>query len=727
VLTPKSPDMAWLLLELSKKKELWLPDEQVNECLQCKERFSTVKRRHHCRMCGRIYCKKCSRGVIELPTAKLRCCVACILVLESAPEQEILQFVHARLGEAACRGNNKPNSASDSMAVSSDSDGETESDLSSTPSSSVESSPGFHPPEQMDEMMTETPVASFLAPPEKKSPLNGQLYLSKVEVRNLDLKPDYIAIYALLALGKQQVRTVDTKLAGLSHSAEWSEGFYFDVTDAENPFEISIWAQYSSMECEVIGEAEFPISSFRDRRVNAEIQKSLLKNDTLLRTIVSIRCQYTTIKQKVSPDDFQLLQVVGRGNFGKVMQVRKKDTGRIYAMKVLRKEAVVQNDAVEHTISEKNVLKRISHPFIVSLKYSFQTADKLYLVLDYLCGGELFTHLSSVDHFTEDRTRFYAAQIVLALGHLHQNGIIYRDLKPENLMLDMDGYLCLTDFGLCKEGLREGQKTNTFCGSPEYLAPEILKYQPYDKAVDWWALGTFIFEMLSGWPPFFDEDHKKMNRMILSEPLAFDPTLFSPHAQSLISGLLERDPAKRLGSGVCGTQNIKNHPFFASVNWTKLYKRQIEPPYKPHLRTITDTCFFSEEFTGEPVKDSYVDSYLSKTCQNQFEGFSWQNASEFLEHHAKNLPEYAAKRRTRRCPSSSLPLDFLLTSAVPGSRSSRPQVDKDSLSRSNSLERETPSPRHISPLASVNDNDLELYWESPPVSTGGSPQTNGCP
>lgn len=210
------------------------------------------------------------------------------------------------------------------------------------------------------------------------------------------------------------------------------------------------------------------------------------------------------------------------------MQVRKKDTGRIYAMKVLRKgtspqkyldpfsaslgsphkfnlrqyditEAVVQNDAVEHTISEKNVLKRISHPFIVSLKYSFQTADKLYLVLDYLCGGELFTHLSSVDHFTEDRTRFYAAQIVLALGHLHQNGIIYRDLKPENLMLDMDGsllpqfprlcvfspdlcstsavtgYLCLTDFGLCKEGLREGQKTNTFCGSPEYLAPEILK------------------------------------------------------------------------------------------------------------------------------------------------------------------------------------------------------------------------------------------------------------
>ncbi len=142
---------------------------------------------------------------------------------------------------------------------------------------------------------------------------------------------------------------------------------------------------------------------------------------------------------KATPDDFQLLQVVGRGNFGKVMQVRKKDTGRIYAMKVLRKEAVVQNDAIEHTISERNVLKKISHPFIVSLKYSFQTEDKLYLVLDYLCGGELFTHLSNVDYFTEERTRFYAAQIVLALGHLHENGIIYRDLKPENLMLDMDG------------------------------------------------------------------------------------------------------------------------------------------------------------------------------------------------------------------------------------------------------------------------------------------------
>jgi serine/threonine protein kinase len=720
--------MTHALFELSKRKELWVPDEHTNECSSCQERFSTVKRRHHCRVCGRIFCKKCSRGVIELPAIKLRCCLSCINYLEVTPEQEILQLVHARLAEAA-RGGVKP-PVGDSMTVSSDSDGETESDPSFTPSSSVESAHGFEVTEQADDMVTEREEFKGRA-----SSLNAQLFVSYVEARNLELKQECIGIYSVLSLGKQQVRTVDTKSAGLSRSAQWSEGFYFDVTDSSSIFIISVWAQYQSngMESSFLGQFNIPVSAFvKNPMVDREFSL-LSKKGTPIRSTVHIKIQYTTIKvdplsatksqtylcllqltrlsflvtaqQKVTPDDFQLLQVVGRGNFGKVMQVRKKDTGRIYAMKVLRKDAVVQNDAVEHTISEKNVLKRISHPFIVSLKYSFQTADKLYLVLDYLCGGELFTHLSSVDHFTEDRTRFYAAQIVLALGHLHENGVIYRDLKPENLMLDMDGYLCLTDFGLCKEGLAPGQKTRTFCGSPEYLAPEILKGKPYDKAVDWWALGTFIYEMLSGWPPYFDEDPKRMNKMILLEPLTFEPSLFPSHAQSLIAGLLNRDPEKRLGSGLYGTQNIKNHPFFAKVNWDKLYKRQIEPPYKPHLRNITDTRFFSEEFTGEPVKDSYVDSHISKTYQDAFVGFSWQNASEYLDNYPKNLPEYAIKRRTRR-PSRAQPFE------------------KDSLGQSGGMERGTPSPRQFSPLSSVNENEVDLDWDSPPEMGGSFPSNN---
>jgi len=288
-------------------------------------------------------------------------------------------------------------------------------------------------------------------------------------------------------------------------------------------------------------------------------------------------------------------------------------------------------------------LRRVNHPFIVSLKYSFQTDKKLYLVLDYLCGGELFTHLSNVDHFSEWRTKFYAAQIVLALGHLHAMDVIYRDLKPENLLLDMDGFVCLTDFGLVKEGVAWDEKTNTYCGSPEYLAPEILLGKSYGKAVDWWALGTFIYEMLSGWPPFFDENHKIMNRKILHEPLVFDPKLFSTQAISILKGLLDRNPDKRLGNGPHGTEDIKSHPFFSDVDWNKLYRREIEPPFKPHLQHLLDTRFFSEEFTLESVKETYVpDIPFGKTFQDAFRGFSWQAPSEMDKVAA------TAKRRSRR-------------------------------------------------------------------------------
>jgi len=197
--------------------------------------------------------------------------------------------------------------------------------------------------------------------------------------------------------------------------------------------------------------------------------------------------------EAVSAKDFDLLKVVGKGSFGKVLQVRKKDTGRIYAMKILQKKDIVERQEVAHTLSERNVLIQASSPFLVGLKFSFQTPDKLYLVLDYMNGGELFYQLQKETAFSEVRAKFYTAELVLALEHLHKYNIVYRDLKPENILLDGNGHIALTDFGLCKENVAFDETTNTFCGTAEYLAPEVLTGQGYGKPVDWWSLGILLY------------------------------------------------------------------------------------------------------------------------------------------------------------------------------------------------------------------------------------------
>ena len=254
------------------------------------------------------------------------------------------------------------------------------------------------------------------------------------------------------------------------------------------------------------------------------------------------------------------------------------------------------------------------------------------MILDYLNGGELFFHLSNVDRFSESRAKMYAAEIVLALGYLHENQIIYRDLKPENLLLDMQGHVCLTDFGLVKEGLPFGQMTYTFCGSPEYLAPEILQAKGYGRAVDWWALGTFLYEMLEGLPPFYDDDISVMNCKILTQPLYFHPDHFSKEAKDILRGLLERDPSKRLGSSREGAEELKRHPFFRDIDWDMLYHRKVEPEFKPHLACATDTKYFDEEFTSQTPKDSYVEAKpLSEASQLAFNGFSYAAPSMALQ------------------------------------------------------------------------------------------------
>jgi len=242
---------------------------------------------------------------------------------------------------------------------------------------------------------------------------------------------------------------------------------------------------------------------------------------------------------EIGLEDFIILKVIGRGSFGKVYMVRKRSNDQVYAMKCLHKDLIIRTKQVDNTKAERDIMKKISHPFIVKLHYAFQTPEKLYFVTDFLNGGELFYHICNETRFPEDRARFYAAEILLALDHLHENGIIYRDLKPENVILDSEGHIRLTDFGLSKLGIKgKNSQTNTFCGTPEYLAPEIIKGNGHSCAVDFWSFGILVYEMISGINPFKnDKSRVEKLKQITDEDVEIYPG-FSPEAKSLLTGLL---------------------------------------------------------------------------------------------------------------------------------------------------------------------------------------------
>uniref|UniRef100_A0A8B9HUD3 non-specific serine/threonine protein kinase n=2 Tax=Astyanax mexicanus TaxID=7994 RepID=A0A8B9HUD3_ASTMX len=258
-------------------------------------------------------------------------------------------------------------------------------------------------------------------------------------------------------------------------------------------------------------------------------------------------------------NDFDYLKLLGKGTFGKVILVREKASGKYYAMKILKKEVIIAKDEVAHTLTESRVLKNTRHPFLTSLKYSFQTKDRLCFVMEYVNGGEL-----------------------------------------ENLMLDKDGHIKITDFGLCKEGITDAATMKTFCGTPEYLAPEVLEDNDYGRAVDWWGLGVVMYEMMCGRLPFYNQDHEKLFELILMEDIKFPRTL-SADAKSLLSGLLIKDPNKRLGGGPDDAKEIMRHSFFVGVDWQDVYDKKLIPPFKPQVSSETDTRYFDEEFTAQTI------------------------------------------------------------------------------------------------------------------------------
>jgi len=306
-------------------------------------------------------------------------------------------------------------------------------------------------------------------------------------------------------------------------------------------------------------------------------------------------------KSRVTFENFEYVKVLGKGTFGKVVLCREKATKYLYAMKILKKEVIIRREEVAHTLAERRVLQMTNHPFLLKLKYSFTTVDRLCLVTEYVIGGELYFHLKRERQFTEDRTKFYGAEIISAIDYLHTKAIIYRDLKLENLLLDSDGHIKIADFGLCKEDICWGESTRTFCGTPEYLAPEVLEDVNYGLAVDWWGVGVVMYEMMVGRLPFYNQNHEVMFGNILSEDVRF-PSRMSQEARDLLGGLLVKDPSRRLGGGRTDAREIMDHVFFSSIDWNLLVQKKITPPFKPQVMNETDTSNFDFEFTGASVE-----------------------------------------------------------------------------------------------------------------------------
>jgi serum/glucocorticoid-regulated kinase 2 len=335
-------------------------------------------------------------------------------------------------------------------------------------------------------------------------------------------------------------------------------------------------------------------------------------------------------RKEICVDDFELLKVLGKGAFGKVVLAQKRDNRKFYAIKILNKQRIVETNQMEHTIAEKTILQHINHPFLVGLEYAFQTDEKLYFVLQFMKGGELFQHLRRQKRFSEAQAKFYAACITLGLGHLHNKNYIYRDLKLENLLLDENGYAVLTDFGLAKF-INTEDKAKTFCGTPEYIAPEVILGKGHNRPADWWTLGILIYEMLYGLPPFYTKDTREMYKRIVREPFAFKPSpVVSEEAKDLISKLLDKNQTTRLGSK-SDSLDILAHPWFAEIDLSKLLEKKIKSPFQPDLTNWEknfDNQFIKERINESQSNNAQVNNELLSKFQEEFKQLNFNRDNE---------------------------------------------------------------------------------------------------
>ena len=347
------------------------------------------------------------------------------------------------------------------------------------------------------------------------------------------------------------------------------------------------------------------------------------KNDTLLDMFLDNK-DGNPLGISLKINDFQRLKLLGKGSFGEVYLSKLRINDKIYAMKILNKNFIRESHQEEHTKIERDLLSRINCIFIVAIKFALQDKDNLYIISEFMQGGELFFHLRKEKRFTNEKARFYLVEIILALEYLHNNKMIYRDLKPENILIDKTGHIKLTDFGLSKILKKPKEKAYTICGTPQYLAPEIISNKGYDYSVDWWSLGCVLYEMLVGRAPYKILFGDSLNEEIYKKRVLF-PDYVNEEAQDLINKLLILNPKKRLGFGDGGANKIKQHPFFKGINWIDAWNKKLKPPFIPLLKDETDLSYFDCMFTEEKIssEESDISGITLNTNNTYFKGFTY--------------------------------------------------------------------------------------------------------